>query len=285
MILMAHHQPALALVAALGLTSGASLAHAQLSYISESRSVSARASSSANGNTDSEGPVVVNGPSFGALWDSGNSALASTSVPRATAGASSTQLSSFSPREVRAQGSVSSTAIISSTASSGAISTQTESLCVFLFLLPANQRLEVIASQSGSGTVTLTNINTSQTLFSGSGVQTLQYASDAVIRFEGRAFAMLASTTIPTTTSGGGSYSVILNNLDAPLTPPCDDLDFNNNDLFPEDQDLIDFLNVLAGGPCSAGNTCNDIDFNNDGIFPSDEDLIAYLRVLGGAAC
>jgi hypothetical protein len=30
---------------------------------------------------------------------------------------------------------------------------------------------------------------------------------------------------------------------------------------------------------------CNDIDFNNDGLFPSDDDLIAYLRVLAGGSC
>ncbi|HLP85731.1 MAG TPA: hypothetical protein VK157_15380 [Phycisphaerales bacterium] len=31
---------------------------------------------------------------------------------------------------------------------------------------------------------------------------------------------------------------------------PCDDIDFNNNGVFPEDQDVIDFFNVLAGGGC-----------------------------------
>lgn len=66
--------------------------------------------------------------------------------------------------------------------------------------------------------------------------------------------------------------------------PLCDSTDFNRNGFFPEDQDLIDLLSVLAGGPCSTG-TCNDIDFNNDGLFPSDDDLIAYLRVLAGGPC
>ncbi|MFN5944208.1 MAG: hypothetical protein ACK5ZG_07120 [Phycisphaerae bacterium] len=31
----------------------------------------------------------------------------------------------------------------------------------------------------------------------------------------------------------------------------CNDIDFNNNGVFPEDQDVIDFFNVLAGGTCS----------------------------------
>ncbi|HLP85355.1 MAG TPA: hypothetical protein VK157_13480, partial [Phycisphaerales bacterium] len=42
----------------------------------------------------------------------------------------------------------------------------------------------------------------------------------------------------------------------------CDTIDFNQNGVFPEDQDVVDFFNVLAGGECS---TCNDIDFNNNG--------------------
>ncbi len=32
--------------------------------------------------------------------------------------------------------------------------------------------------------------------------------------------------------------------------PGCDDIDFNNNDVFPEEQDVIDFFTVLAGGTC-----------------------------------
>jgi hypothetical protein len=65
----------------------------------------------------------------------------------------------------------------------------------------------------------------------------------------------------------------------------CDTIDFNNDGLFPSDDDIYDFLSVYAGGPCSAGNTCNDIDFNNDGLFPSDEDIIAFFGVLAGGAC
>jgi hypothetical protein len=71
------------------------------------------------------------------------------------------------------------------------------------------------------------------------------------------------------------------------LTPPpgtCDPLDFNNDGLFPDDADLLDFLSVLAGGPCSV-EACSDIDFNNDGLFPDDTDLLAFLRVLAGGSC
>jgi subtilisin family serine protease len=64
----------------------------------------------------------------------------------------------------------------------------------------------------------------------------------------------------------------------------CDDIDFNNDGLFPDDTDLLDFLSVLAGGTCSTG-ACNDIDFNNDSLFPDDADLLAFLSVLAGQAC
>jgi hypothetical protein len=67
----------------------------------------------------------------------------------------------------------------------------------------------------------------------------------------------------------------------------CDPIDFNRDGLFPDDQDLIDFLNVLAGGSCSTDPTpgCSDVDFNNDGLFPDDNDLISFLSVLAGGAC
>jgi hypothetical protein len=54
--------------------------------------------------------------------------------------------------------------------------------------------------------------------------------------------------------------------------------------LFPDDSDLVDLLNVLAGGDCSTNN-CGSIDFNSDGLFPDDNDLVAFLRVLAGGDC
>jgi hypothetical protein len=42
---------------------------------------------------------------------------------------------------------------------------------------------------------------------------------------------------------------------------------------------------VLAGAPCSAGNTCNDIDFNNNQVFPEDQDVIDFFIVLAGGDC
>ncbi|HLP83287.1 MAG TPA: cytochrome c peroxidase [Phycisphaerales bacterium] len=67
---------------------------------------------------------------------------------------------------------------------------------------------------------------------------------------------------------------------------PCDAIDFNRNGVFPEDQDVIDFFNVLAGADCpytSVGGC--DIDFNNNGVFPEDQDVIDFFTVLAGGPC
>ena len=66
------------------------------------------------------------------------------------------------------------------------------------------------------------------------------------------------------------------------IAPLCGDIDFNNNGVFPEDQDVIDFFNVLAGADCP---TCDDIDFNNNTVFPEDADVIAFFTVLAGGEC
>lgn len=85
----------------------------------------------------------------------------------------------------------------------------------------------------------------------------------------------------------GGSFTMV-NGVRSPyfarLIDPCacDDIDFNNNQVVPEDQDVIDFFNVLAGATCT---TCNDIDFNNNDVFPEDQDVIDFLTVVAGGDC
>ncbi|MFO0833056.1 MAG: FG-GAP repeat protein [Phycisphaerales bacterium] len=74
------------------------------------------------------------------------------------------------------------------------------------------------------------------------------------------------------------------------INPPatCDSIDFNNDSLFPDTQDITDFITVFSGGNCAAPNPpqCNpDIDFNNDDIFPDTADIEALLRVFSGGAC
>lgn len=70
--------------------------------------------------------------------------------------------------------------------------------------------------------------------------------------------------------------------LAAPALAQCSDLDFNNDGVFPSDQDTTDFSNVLAGADCP---TCDSIDFNGDGVFPDDRDFTDWLAVLAGGPC
>ncbi len=70
----------------------------------------------------------------------------------------------------------------------------------------------------------------------------------------------------------------------------CDSIDFNGDGLFPDTQDIADFLTVFGGGVCAgqqpAEPPCNvDIDMNNDGLFPDTEDIGTLIRVFGGGEC
>ncbi len=65
----------------------------------------------------------------------------------------------------------------------------------------------------------------------------------------------------------------------------CDSIDFNGDTLFPDTQDIDDFLLVFAGGSCSNDPNCGDIDFNNDGLFPDTADIDSLLSVFSGGQC
>lgn len=68
----------------------------------------------------------------------------------------------------------------------------------------------------------------------------------------------------------------------------CDPIDFNNDQVFPDIQDLEDLISIFSGGPCStasSGGHCNDIDFNNDGLFPDTDDIASFISVFSGGPC
>lgn len=76
----------------------------------------------------------------------------------------------------------------------------------------------------------------------------------------------------------------------AVIPPPCDTIDFNGDLLFPDTQDIADFLSVFAGGVCAGQQPgdvpCNgDIDFNNDLLLPDAADIGSIIRVFGGGPC
>jgi V8-like Glu-specific endopeptidase len=62
----------------------------------------------------------------------------------------------------------------------------------------------------------------------------------------------------------------------------CGDVDFNNDGIFPDNQDAIDFFNLFAAGECA---DCDSIDFNRDTIVPDMQDIVTFVRVFGGGAC
>ncbi len=64
----------------------------------------------------------------------------------------------------------------------------------------------------------------------------------------------------------------------------CNDIDFNNDTLFPDVGDVADFLAVFGGAACPTGN-CDGIDFNRDGLFPDVDDITTFLAVFSGGTC
>jgi hypothetical protein len=65
----------------------------------------------------------------------------------------------------------------------------------------------------------------------------------------------------------------------------CDDIDFNNDGLFPDTADIDDFLSMFSGGGCSNDPNCGDVDFNNDCLFPDTLDIDTLLLVFSGGPC
>jgi hypothetical protein len=88
---------------------------------------------------------------------------------------------------------------------------------------------------------------------------------------------------VASATIGAGNITLTYSPVVSPCAPTgCDDIDFNNDEVFPDDQDVVDFFNVLAGADCPQ---CNDIDFNNNDVFPEDQDVIDFFNVLAGGEC
>jgi hypothetical protein len=85
-------------------------------------------------------------------------------------------------------------------------------------------------------------------------------------------------------TGAGVAPVVDMGALERNINSGCDSIDFNNDEVFPDTQDLIDFVNVFGGGVCSTG-LCNDLDFNNDEVFPDVSDLNTFIFVFGGGSC
>ncbi len=117
-------------------------------------------------------------------------------------------------------------------------------------------------------------------------ILTPQVPGDIVsIGYEDATGATGDSVDGPTVVAGGNTaLTVAFIPASNPCGPSCDSIDFNGDTLFPDVQDITDFITVFGGGACPTG-TCGDIDFNNDGLFPDTDDIGTLIRVFGGGSC
>ncbi|HYF14208.1 MAG TPA: GDSL-type esterase/lipase family protein [Phycisphaerales bacterium] len=119
-------------------------------------------------------------------------------------------------------------------------------------------------------------------LYQGGGPRSF-YASNGYLHEDGVHFSpaggrYVANFIYDALESGGASIGA-----------PCNDIDFNNDELAPDNGDIQDFLAVFGGAPCSteppAGAGCDRLDFNRDGLFPDNADIESFFRVFGGGSC
>jgi hypothetical protein len=64
----------------------------------------------------------------------------------------------------------------------------------------------------------------------------------------------------------------------------CDPLDFNRDDVWPDTQDIFDFVYVFGGGACPT-QSCGDTDFNNDSVSPDSQDIADFVLAFAGGSC
>jgi hypothetical protein len=94
----------------------------------------------------------------------------------------------------------------------------------------------------------------------------------------------LFGTAIDSATIGSGNTARFLIPPGGSCPGACDSVDFNGDTLFPDTQDITDFIFVFGGGTCPTG-TCGDLDFNNDGLLPDTMDIQALISVFAGGPC
>jgi hypothetical protein len=149
---------------------------------------------------------------------------------------------------------------------------------------------EFIASWQGVPQFNNTDSNTFQVVLRENGTMEFRYgtitaeapAGDYSVGVENA--GGLSGASVAGASLGSGNVSLTVSPLPC---SQCDDIDFNNDGVFPDSTDISDLLSVFAGGPCSTDPTpgCNDLDFNNDGVFPDNDDIFAFLRVFSGGDC
>ncbi len=122
------------------------------------------------------------------------------------------------------------------------------------------------------------NLNDTATFYAGTTTNTLHVLS--VHESDQALYRCVVTSPCGTTNSTSAFLTV------NPPPSGCDSIDFNGDGLFPDTQDITDFITVFGGGACPTGpGQCGDIDFNNDGLFPDTQDIATFISVFGGGAC
>lgn len=188
------------------LTAQASLA--DVSLVSDTRSVSASAGAANTTTSSTNGPFNASPPGTGLRWDANNSALASVAITGATSGASAIQVSGWTLNgnlNLDAQGSVSTSSSVNTAA--GGISAMSTASSIFdvVFDVTAGTTVHLQCSVSGVGLIRLDNLTTAQTLFTGFGFYD-NTLGPARLRLYADATAI---NTAPPGTGLGGGYSLL----------------------------------------------------------------------------
>ncbi|MFY7895468.1 MAG: hypothetical protein ACOVP8_04485, partial [Phycisphaerales bacterium] len=156
----------------------------------------------------------------------------------------------------------------------------------------ANARLAYSRSAPVNGRITAEwfgDVKVTTGVGSGNGVATEHMPLSTFNVQPGQRIFVQWQVTDPAAAAGVALSSVgQLNFFCGSLGCGCDPIDFNRDGVYPDDQDVLDFFNVLAGAPCPTADVslpACDIDFNNNGVFPEDEDVLDFFNVLSGGSC
>lgn len=184
-------------------------AFAQMTLLTDSRSISASAFAQSSSGTDSDGPFMLAPSGFGALFDSNVSAVASVIGAGAPCGA--TQFSEFLPGTYTLQGNVSGIANVSPGSGGIAASVSASSELLISFSVPAGTQITLQGSSSGVGGFTISNAG--GVLIQNLGVVNLTTTQPAV--FTVSALAELDLSAPPNASASGG-FSILITAVPAP---------------------------------------------------------------------
>lgn len=184
-------------------------AFAQMSLLSDSRSISASAFAQSSAGTDVDGPYSLAPGGFGALFDSNVSAVANVIGAGAPCGA--TQFSEILPGSLTLQGNVSGIANVSAGSGGIAASVAASSQLLLTFSVPAGVQMTLQGSSSGVGGFTISDGN--GVLIQNLGVMNLTTAQPTI--FTVSALAQFDLTAPPSVSAAGG-FSILITAVPAP---------------------------------------------------------------------